>query len=425
MRALSVASRCSAVAAMLAFAGCAGDRQFLGAAPNVRAPMTLTSGTESVVHSFGAAGDGSVPKASLVDADGTLYGTTSAGGDGVGSLCGPGGCGTVFRIATDGSESVVYNFSGADGVDPEASLIDVKGTLYGTTIYGGAGYQGVIFSVTAAGKERVLHSFTGTPDGAGPQAGLIEVGGKLYGTTSEGGAYGNGTVYSITRAGRERVLYSFKGGSYGDGASPSSALTVVGGNLYGTTTSGGSGVGTVFEITTSGRERVVYRFAPYRHDAKYPGATLVNLNGKLYGTSPDGGGNNDGGTVFSVTTSGRERVLHAFKGVPDGSTPFGGLLDVDGTLYGTTWVGGLDYSKFEEGVGTVFSIKPSGKKRVVYRFAGAPDGALPGAGLTDVNGTLYGTAASGGTYPPSNCPGAGYEFGCGVVFELSPSSPQL
>jgi uncharacterized repeat protein (TIGR03803 family) len=350
----------------------------------------------------------------LLNVNGTLYGTTTAGGSGIGSLCGSGGCGTVYRLTTDGQENVVYSFSDANGVGPAASLIDVKGTLYGTTVYGGAGSNGTVFSVTPSGTERVLHSFAGKPDGVNPDSSLIELKGKLYGTTAGGGAHNQGTVFSITPTGQEKVLYSFKGPDYGDGASPRAGLTDVGGDLYGTTFYGGSGAGTVFKLTLSGKERVIYRFSPYRRDAISPGSTLVKLKGRLYGTSWFGGVY-QGGTVFRVTTSGEEKVLHFFKGPPDGATPFGGLVNVNGTLYGTTWVGGLSYGEENEGVGTVFSIDPSGNERVMYRFSAPPDAALAGAGLIDVNGTLFGAAASGGSY--SNCPGA-YAYGCGAIYAL-------
>ncbi len=373
---------------------------------------------ESVIHSF-AGSDGSVPKAGLVNVGGALYGTTSYGGTGTGSLCDPGGCGTVYRVTTDGAESVVYSFKGPGGADPESSLIDDRGTLYGTTFFGGRFDAGTVFSVTTSGTEKLLHSFAGKPDGASPYSSLIRVKGTLYGTTSEGGAYGNGTVFSIAQSGIEKVLYSFKGGSYGDGENPRGGLTEVGGDLYGTTFRGGSGAGTVFKLTTSGNERVIYRFAPYGHDASGPGSTLVKVNGRLYGTTWFGGSAANGGAVYSVTTSGKEKVLHGFKGVPDGLFPFGGLVNVNGTLYGTTWVGGLSTGEGNEGLGTLFSIEPSGKESVIYRFGGPPDAALVPANLIEVNGALFGTSASGGTYPYSDCPGGSYAYGCGAVFKLS------
>ena len=154
------------------------------------------SGTEKVLHSFGDT-DGAIPDAALIDVQGTLYGATSAGGE---YDCYPSSaCGTVFSITTAGVENVLHSFGkGADGLEPEAGLIDVKGTLYGTTRTGPGGTKycgfyyggcGTVFSITTGGKEKVLHSFAGDPDGAFPSASLLDVDGTLYGTTVGGGAY--------------------------------------------------------------------------------------------------------------------------------------------------------------------------------------------------------------------------------------------
>lgn len=402
----------SAAAVLLVFAACDGQ-QGARLTPAGEAASSHTSATETVIHSFGGDSDGAVPWAGLVNLKGTLYGTTTLGG-GTGPRCGTPGCGTIYRVTRDGNEDVVYNFTGLDGADPQGSLIAVKGELYGTTLFGGVANVGNIFRVTTAGTETVLHNFGGTPDGSSPYGSLIEVKGTLYGTTMRGGAYNNGTVFSVTQSGLEKVLYSFKGASYGDGEGPRAGLTEIGGELYGTTFYGGSGAGTVFKITRSGKERVLYRFAPYRHDAGSPGSTLVDINGTLYGTSWFGGSGYSG-TVFSVTTSGQERVLHSFTGSPDGAEPYAGLTNVAGTLYGTTWVGGSIYGEDDEGVGTVFSVTPSGKERIVYRFGAPPDGALSAATLIYVNGTLFGTTASGGVN--SFCPAA-YAYGCGAIFAI-------
>ena len=152
-----------------------------------------------MLHSFGYGDDGATPAAALIEVNGTLYGTTGTGGK-------PGcynydTCGTVFSITPSGTEKVLHRFlTGNDGRGPDAPLIEVKGKLYGTTIYGGAytcvSRCGTVFSITLNGKERVLHSFS-KPDGAHPQAGLIDVDGTLYGTTNEGGTYGYGTVLAL------------------------------------------------------------------------------------------------------------------------------------------------------------------------------------------------------------------------------------
>jgi uncharacterized repeat protein (TIGR03803 family) len=373
-----------------------------------------------VLYSFkGGTGDGDYPEAGLLKINGTLYGTT-AGGGAYGN-----GEGTVFAITPSGTETVLHSFGGSgDGEDPEAGLINVNGTLYGTTQVGGSGSCsssgpsgcGTVFSITPSGKETVLHSFgTGSGDGEYPIAGLINVNGTLYGTTSSGGAYCSssgyhcGTVFAITTFGKETVLHSFPTGS-GDGEQPRAGLINVKGKLYGTTADGGAGCdsygcGTVFKITTSGAETVLYTFGA-SGDGYYPDAGLTSANGTLYGTT-DAGGASAFGTVFSVTLSGRETVLHSFGvGSGDGRHPDAALLNVNGTLYGTTKYGGERCRRID-GCGTVFSITTSGTETVLFRFKGK-DGAHPYAGFTNVNGTLYGTTGGGGANH------------YGTVFSLSP-----
>jgi uncharacterized repeat protein (TIGR03803 family) len=321
-----------------------------------------TSGKETMLRSFYGV-RGALPLGDLINVSGTLYGTTEVGGNKGG--CSGDHCGTVFAITTSGKETVLHNFSGADGAEPQAGLIDVKGILYGTTIAGGASNAGTVFSITASGKEAVLHSFGGGQDGAQPRAGLIAVSGTLYGTTSAGGAssactFGCGTVFSITTSGKEKVLHSFSGA---DGLYPSGRLTDIKGTLYGTTQDGGvhspcgsTPCGTVFSMTKSGKETVLHSFSG--HDGAFPWAGLTNFNGLLYGTTVDGGAGGSGcayagcGTVFSITTSGKETVLHSFGDYGDGSYPFADLVSVEGTLYGTTPYNGV------HGYGTVFSLTP-------------------------------------------------------------------
>ena len=164
--------------------------------------------------------------------------------------------------------TTIYSFAGgSDGQTPSAPLLDVAGTLYGTTQSGG-GTQcpngndcGTVFKINpATGAETVLHAFTGSPDGWGPVAAPIDVGGTLYGTTQRGGTSDAGTVYWVNpKNGHEKVLYSFTG--YDDGGYPNAALVDVGGTLYGATGAGGTAAdGTVFEIDrATGAETVVYR----------------------------------------------------------------------------------------------------------------------------------------------------------------------
>jgi len=381
----------------------------------------------SVIYSFKGRRDGAVPEAGLLNVKGTLYGTTYGGG--------ASDNGTVFDLSTSGEERVLYRFSpfgssGTDGANPQAALINVNGTLYGTTYGGGANGgkdanrgsvrgNGTVFDVSTAGSERVVYRFKRHPDGSGPTAGLINVKGTLYGTTQYGGTGGQGTVFAITTSGVETVLHSFAGGSR-DGADPWAGLINVNGTLYGTTQLGGActssdfGCGTVFKTTTSGTETVLYSFKGGSSDGKYPIAGLINVNGTLYGTT-GGGGANGYGTVFKITTSGKETALHSFAGGSgDGAGPEAGLINVKGTLYGTTEYGGGSGCASVDGCGIVFKMRPSGKETVLYRFKGGTDGAVPYAGLLNVQGTLYGTTSGGG----ANC-GSG-SGGCGTVFSLSP-----
>ena len=261
----------------------------------------------------------------------------------------------------------------------------------------------------------MVYSFAGGSDGAYPSAALTYVGGALYGTTSKGGAGGDGTVFKVTASGTESVLYSFAGGS--DGAGPVANLTNVGGALYGTTTYGGGEInhGTVFRITTSGTETVLHRFgfpsdgAFNPSDGAYPDGNLTDVGGVLYGTTHEGGRPRGGdGAVFKITTSGTERVIHSFAGARgDGANP-AGLTNMGGTLFGSTYQGGTG------GYGTVFRITTSGAESVLYSFAGGRDGANPNSGLTSVGGVLYGTSQYGGTSPINL-----FTVGLGTVFSLS------
>jgi uncharacterized repeat protein (TIGR03803 family) len=357
-----------------------------------------------VLYSFGDGSDGHHPYTGLIDVNGTLYGTTYEGGKY--------NKGTVFRITTTGTEHVLHSFGRPrhDGTNPSAGLIDVGGTLYGTTSSGGTYNSGTVFSISTTGTEHVLHSFVNT-EGEGPAASLIDVRGTLYGTTGGGGPYTQGTVFSISITGTFHVLHNFGyyTYSYSDGAFPEASLIDVKGTLYGTTYEGGTyhGQGTVFSITTTGTEHVLHSFGSGT-DGAYPWASLIDVNGILYGTTEAGGAPSvgRGGTVFSISTSGVEHVLHRFGRRHDGAQPAAGLIDVRGTLYGTTVYGGAYGGSFQGG--TVFSITMSGAERVLHSFDSGADGALPDASLINVKGTLYGTTDEGGKY------------GEGTVFALRP-----
>jgi len=375
-----------AAAALLA--GCGGSQPPLGAPPQGLAPQqALHDDAYNILHEFGVSPyDGALPSAELTNVKGTLYGTTGFGGSY--------GLGTVFSITKSGQETVLHSFGApGDGEEPMARLLNVNGTLYGTTPYGGKDRAGTVFSITRAGSERVLHSFAfsysySRNNGIEPFAGLIDVGGTLYGTTSYGGTHpcdtgsNCGTVFSISTSGKYNVLHNFAGAPH-DGNFPEAALLDVNGTLYGTTSSGGKyNRGTVFSIGTSGQEQTLYSFGASGYfDGSSPVAALIDVNGTLYGTTQKGGG--DSGTVFSTTTDGVEKVIYGFDGI-HGSQPVAGLIDVKGLLYGTTSIGGV------KNVGTVFSVTTNGDETVLHSFS-AGGGKNPRAALLEVGGTLYGT----------------------------------
>lgn len=336
----------------------------------------------------------------LLNVKGLLYGTTMQGGSTT--------FGTVFVRGLAGTVRIIHSFgTGSDGADPNGTLVELNGKFYGTTQYGGAYGNGTVFSIQPNGTERVLYSFKGGSDGANPLlVGMVAINGKLYGTTNAGGdlsckhelLIGCGTVFAVTASGTETVLYRFAGKP--DGANPSGPLTASGKTIYGTTNFGGkSDNGSVFRVTTSGSERVVYGFKGYP-DGVTPFAGVILSGGKLYGTTTLGGAYQGAGTVFELSTGGSERVLHSFRGVPDGALPYGPLIAAGNRFLGMTEFGGSDrWSCVGHGVvgcGAVFSVTTSGKFTLLYRFKGHLDGAFPLGGLVVAKSGFYGATVAGG-----------------------------
>jgi uncharacterized repeat protein (TIGR03803 family) len=389
--------------------------------------------------------DGKGPQSALImDKSGNLYGTTTYGGAN-GACADDTGCGTVFKIAPDGTETVLYNFCSqtncADGANPwgGALTLDRHGNLYGTTRLGGNGTQnGVVFRLAPNGTETVLYSFCSQgggncTDGAAPLAGVIaDKQGNLYGTTFEGGPanfYG-GEVYKLAPNGTLTVLWAFCTVSYqggcGDGQNPQYGNLVMdtSGNLYGTTSAGGEGAyeqgGTLYEVPAAGNEEtVLYNFctAVGCTDGAEPYAGVVmDKNGNLYGTTTLGGVyhayGTGGGTVYEWSpATDTETVLHSFD-AGEGQNPYGGVsVTANGkTQYGTTAYGGN--TNCQNGCGIVFSITHRNGlyvEKVLHKFYQSEDGDAfdPQAGVLRKNGYLYGTAYSGG----ANSQG-------GVVFKL-------
>jgi uncharacterized repeat protein (TIGR03803 family) len=391
-------------ASVALLAGCGGSQPPVRVSPQGLSPqLPLARQAYHILHSFGkSAEDGSNPSSDLINVKGTFYGTTTYGG--------AHNSGTVFSITKSGEERVLYSFGPGDGCCPVAPLLNVNGMLYGTAAGGGTYGGGTVFKVTLDGKETVLHNFDSdyysydTNSGSVPVAGLINVNGILYGTTERGGlgycgvAHSCGTVFSITTAGTYKVLHKF--GKH-DGAYPEAALLDLNGTLYGTTFYGGSGnAGTVFSITTTGEEHKVYSFGTNSRDGGYPAAALIAVGGTLYGTASGGLA---GGAVFSVAPNGTEKTIYNLGG-NSGSQPLAALIDVKGVLYGTTAMGGV------KNIGTVFSVTTNGEEKVLHSFF-AENGS-PLAGLLEVGGTLYGTTFSAIRHHP----GPGH----GNVFSLTP-----
>ena len=357
----------------------------------------------------------------LVDTSGDIYGVTNGG-----KLFGF--AGAVFRLKPDGTARLLYKFCAqshcVDGAHPDAGLVkDKAGNLYGTTAAGGTHGAGTVFKLAPDGTETVLHNFCSMPncaDGQGP-SGLIRRDGNLYGETAGGGTHGGGTVFELSRTGKVRVLYSFCSAAFcADGREPSGALlSDAAGNLYGMTVSGGAHQGTlggtVFQVTADGSEQVLYSFCAAAKCADGGGPTgglIVDQAGNLYGTTVFGGantysgenpgdGDNAAGAVFKVAPDGSETVLYSFcaaANCADGLNPSAGLLaDAAGNLYGTTQLGGVCCSSGSTiGDGTVFELPSGGGETVLHAFGSAsPDGRAPTGPLSmDASGNLYGGVAA-------------------------------
>jgi len=338
----------------------------------------------------------------------------------------------ILCTATSGEaavkETTLYSFTGGnDGSFPHAGVIgDGKGNLYGVTSSGGANHSGVIFELRppaegeTAWTQTTLYTFTGGNDGANPQAALMmDAKGNLYGTTYSGGASGNGVVFKLARLKHKdtwtyRTLWSFTGGN--DGGVPVGSLTMdSAGNLYGSTTQGGTGVvGTVFELSPNGKkwsESVLYNFTGNNDGGEPMGNVLLGKDGNLYGTTA-GYGEFNYGVVYKLTAQGGGNwgfsVLHAFAGGSDGEVPRDGLIqDANGTLYGAT-------AGFAESYGNVFQMNTDGSNyNVIYSIIGGQGFTGNGPWQTvsmGTDGTIYGTTYADGA------------SSFGEVFQLTPEA---
>jgi hypothetical protein len=300
-------------------------------------------------------------------------------------------------------------------------------------------------AATATKTESLLHSFGGGNDGAYPKPSLVALNSLFFGTTGNGGnggcakVGGCGTAYTVDAKGNYTVIATFKSGT--DGEAPGQLL-LDGTTLYGTTSYGGSsgctlkhgnttGCGTIFQLSPSGTETVLYRF-PGAAQGALPASGLTKLNGLFYGETAAGG--KDGcyyadqpgcGLIYSVTKSGEVKVIYSFAGGIDASSPVSGLTAYKGDLYGTGTAGGRNPScgtTSSYTCGAVFKVTTSGTETVLHRFTGTKgDGAYPDTALVLLDGKFYGTTATGGT---QDCAITGYFMGCGTVFEITPSGTE-
>ena len=312
-------------------------------------------GTLTTLYSFSGTPDGqnpvSLPRLS-VDKAGNIYGTTFQGGNVSGCS---GICGTVFKISPDGTETVLHNFTGGDdGYQPlgGVNIEKTTGNLYGATSLGSPSLDGAVYKLAPDGTLTIVS------DKAGSNNGLIEDKHlNIYGTVA--GADGWGAVLKFAPNGYETIMYAFQDND--DGANPLSALIRdKAGNLYGTTSwVGANGGGTIFKIAPDGLLTTLYSFVGTVYNEPYPSTLVMDKNGNLYGTAEAYGTYGDG-FIFELTSAGKFITRYSFHGSNGGSTdgaaPWGGLTLVGDYLYGTTLYGG-GTGCGGKGCGTVFRMK--------------------------------------------------------------------
>jgi uncharacterized repeat protein (TIGR03803 family) len=372
-----------------------------GGAANLGVVFKITTqGLLTVLHSF-TGGDGELPFSGLLLAkDGNFYGTTERGGDN--NSC-SNGCGTIFKISPSGQFATLHRFDGRDGEFPLAGLVQATdGMLYGTTSAGGDSVCrdgcGTVFRITTDGKFEPLHFFDGE-DGASPTARLIESSnGGFHGTTDLGGdnACDCGTVFRMTRTGKLKTLHSFDGS---DGYDPHGGLVeATDGNFYGTTfgTAEYTPGGTIFEITPEGILTTLYAFD--NSDGENPLAALIQAtDGNFYGMTQYAGAYGLG-TIFQMTPTGTLTELFNFE-LGEGANPGYALFQAtNGILYGATLIGGDYHSCAFSGCGTIFALNIGLNPFVsLERYSGevGQTGFILGQGFTGTSGvSLNGTPAS-------------------------------
>ncbi len=424
-----------------------------------RALVQTVAQSFNVIYSFTGGRDGAVPEGLTIDSAGNFYGTTRDGGN-TASPCFSPGCGTVYKLShQDGNWFLrtLYRFSGADGSGPSSrATFGPDGTLYGVTWLGGSANNGTVYNLKPPvnacpnalcdWKEAVLYSFQGfsgraascslqkpldrltrsrylsieASDGSEPSGDVVfDRAGNLYGTTTFGGTGGScgcgfpcGLVYKLTPSGGgwgESILYMFQGGD--DGGTPESGVILdTAGNLYGTTIAHGLGGGTVFRLTSQGLD-VLHQFAYYdRHGSRPTGGLIHDQIGNFYGTTAEGGigcGGCGCGTVFELAGSDTFTSLYSFAGSSGAFSGPSSSLVTDAA--GNLY--GTTAFDGAHGLGSVFKLTPSMGSWIftdIYDFTGGADGYDPSGLTMDANGNLWGTTGGGGAH------------GHGVIFEITP-----
>jgi uncharacterized repeat protein (TIGR03803 family) len=342
----------------------------------------------TVLHTFGWT-DGAYPASAVTPAaDGSLYGSTDAGG--VDNL------GTLWRLDPDGNIGTLHSFSGADGAVPQRIIESTDGKLYGSTLLGGWGV-GTVFSLSPDGDVTPLHDFGGSVEGGFPSDLIEGSDGKFYGTCQYGGEEDSGFIFRIDDSGDFTVVAEFEADI--TGSTPYAGLLQgADGNFYGTTIGGGDqGSGTVFRLDSQGNLASLHSFSGPDGAAPYGGLMQANL---LFGTT-SGGGESGFGTVFRISSEGESfETIHDFTWA-DGYYPNARLVAAgDSQFLGTTLMGG------QHDAGVVFGMDHDGNITFAHslnRF----DGFEPSSELVQASdGWFYGTARGG-------------PFGDGVVFRLT------
>jgi uncharacterized repeat protein (TIGR03803 family) len=360
--------------------------------------------TYTILFSFQQGANGYQPSGKpLLDAKGDIFGTTLYGGTG--------GYGTVYSFTANAAFTVLHAFTGTTGAEPRTGVIaNAAGDLFGNTLIGGKANAGILFQLGIHGGTYQAESLQ-QASGYDLTSGLVaDAAGNLYGMAALGGAANLGTVYKVKPNGALSALHSFTGGADGENPRHGSLAEDAAGNLYGTTYHGGANNGGVmFKVTPAGQESVLYAFSKTNNACYEPNNSVaLDAAGNLYGSTISGGPYSQG-CVYRLAPDGTFTLLHAFSGTggggSDGASPHTGVtLDANANIYGVTTYGGYDND------GTIYRITASGQYSLLYSYTGGMDGTALYASELAISpaGAIIGVNQGGGAY------------GSGNLFSLSP-----